>query len=238
MKKLFVILVLVSGVLFFFSRQTQETPKKKRASLFKAKSHKQSQIPTSLQSHEKKVVLDEKLKKTKALPPKSKAINKVSKNWPEKTVAFLEENSDFDRDIQIERIQDIVVSAGEKHFHLGRAFMKFNQADGSRGVMELIINPENGDIIHSFGHDYNKDIEKDIDLKKYYPRFDRALHTASVEELIDLKKRVVSGDFKDIDMSLPEIDKKKHKEKLKMKKRRTKASVKKEIEYLKSLSPE
>jgi hypothetical protein len=239
MKKIIIFSVVsIFAILFFVLQPEKEKRKSAKSSLFKPKIVNELQSPLPPKTQEKMVVLDENFKKLKSLSPKSKAINKKNKNWPQKTVTFLEQNSDFDREIQIDDIQDIVITAGDKHIYLGRASLQFKQPDGSSGKMEIIINPENGDIIHSFGHDYNKDIEKDIDIKNYYPAFDRVIHTASIKELIDLKKRVDGGDFNDIDKSLPELDKINHQKKLKAKSKRNKASINKEIEYLKSLSPE
>ncbi len=232
MKKVIVLVGILIIVTFIFFRAEDLGPSlEKRSNLFQPRERSKSFAKLDSLKIEEKIIVDEKLEKKEKLSPKSKPINKVSKDWKEKTVQFFKESSDFERNIKIEESRDFTVSMGDKHVFLARVKMSFDQPDGSRGKMELIINPEDGDVIYAFNQDYDPELEKDIDLKNYYPKDDRVVNTATPLQLMELQERVNQGRFEDID------------EKVQNSVNRGISTEKKvdpsaELQYLQSLNPE
>lgn len=212
--------IFVVGILSFymFSGSDSGTDEKKRKSLFAKRSFKAKTRSFKVEPLEKLELSDKLVKKDdrylvgasvkpiKSLPKKAKAINKPSKNLKKKILKKLGESEvkkegKYDREMEVDFIASGLVAHPKYLLNVEAIKINFKQKNGEPGSFEAIVDSENGDILHSYNHEYDKSLEPSKDLREYYPVDSREGQTANKTEIDDLERKIASQDFEEIDQT-------------------------------------
>lgn len=138
---------------------------------------------------EGRLVLGQTLKPLDKIPEKIDFLNKVDPDWDKKTVSYLNENSDYDRKINITKKTGVISLYNESGLYLEQAVISFTQRDGSRGSFEALINSENGSIEIVISKNINENLEEpNIQAKSPDSSINPFANTATEEERKELNE--------------------------------------------------
>jgi hypothetical protein len=163
-KKYILILLFVTAAaaIFVVQRETKKGASQKvekiSKSMEKSKEEFESMTITSLKNLNlekyKKIgdrtLIGSDLSAPQEIPTDKKYINKISKDWKEKFLGFMNEGSEYDRKIKIEVLGSHIISHEKYLMNAESVKIGYIQPDGSSASFKAFINSSNGVIIRTY----------------------------------------------------------------------------------------
>ena len=163
-KKYIVILlfVTVAAAIFVVQKETKKGGAQKVEKISKSmeKSKKESESMAkrslkdlNLEKYKKigdRTLIGSDLSAPQEIPADKEYINKISKDWKEQFLGFMNEGSEYDRKIKVNVLGSHIISHEKYLMNAESVKIDYIQPDGSSASFKAFINSSNGVIIHTY----------------------------------------------------------------------------------------